>query len=200
MNHRYLPGLPTARDDWRLMGTTARLVLAGPRYGLLAVVTALAGLSLFVLSLNLPLVFDVVLGGSLPVDRRLAILLNLYPVASATAFGPGESAVLLATAGLIGVNVSLATYHLLEQLGDARAGTGSAAGVVLGTLGAGCAACGSAVLAGLLSLFGVAGGLAVLPLEGLEFAVAALVVLVLSWYWLADGMRGGMVRGCPVEP
>ena len=43
--------LPTRRSDWRLMGRTARLVLGGPGYALLALVVALAGLSLFVLSL-----------------------------------------------------------------------------------------------------------------------------------------------------
>jgi len=74
------------------------------------------------------------------------------------------------------------------------------AGVVLGVLGAGCAACGSTVLVGLLSLLGVSVSLVALPLEGLEFALGAVVVLVLSIYWLADGMRGGRVRGCPVDP
>lgn len=73
---------------------------------------------------------------------------------------------------------------------------------VAGTVGvasfAGCAACGSAVLAGLLSLFGVAGAGTLLPLDGLEFSLLALVALVLSIYWVAEGMRGGEIRGCPV--
>jgi len=38
------------------------------------------------------------------------------------------------------------------------------------------------------------------PLDGLEFALLALVVVTLSIYWLADGMHGGMVGGCPVDP
>jgi FtsH-binding integral membrane protein len=70
---------------------------------------------------------------------------------------------------------------------------------VLGTLGAGCAACGSAVLLGLLSLVGVSTTLLFLPLDGLEFALGAVVVLTLSIYWLADGMRGGEINGCPVD-
>jgi hypothetical protein len=48
-------------------------------------------------------------------------------------------------------------------------------------------------------LFGVGSSLLFLPLDGLEFALAALVVLTLSIHWLADGMRGGEVAGCPVE-
>ncbi|ELZ33738.1 hypothetical protein C472_14077 [Halorubrum tebenquichense DSM 14210] len=73
------------------------------------------------------------------------------------------------------------------------------AGVVLGMLGAGCASCGSAVLLGLLSLLSVSTSLLFLPLDGLEFALGVLVVLTLSIYWLADGMPGGEINGCPVD-
>jgi hypothetical protein len=52
---------------------------------------------------------------------------------------------------------------------------------------------------GLLSLIGGAGLVTLLPLEGLEFGLLAAGVLVLSTYWLADGMRGGQIRGCPVD-
>jgi len=72
--------------------------------------------------------------------------------------------------------------------------------VILGALGAGCAACGSAVLAGVLSLVGASGLALLLPLDGVEFAALASVALVLSMYWLADGMRGGSIDGCPVDP
>jgi FtsH-binding integral membrane protein len=71
--------------------------------------------------------------------------------------------------------------------------------MVLGTLGAGCAACGSAVMVGLLSLVGVSTSVLFLPLDGLEFALGAVVVLALSIYWLSDGMRGGEINGCPVD-
>ncbi|EMA52000.1 hypothetical protein C448_00255 [Halococcus morrhuae DSM 1307] len=54
------------------------------------------------------------------------------------------------------------------------------------------------MLAGVLSLFGVTASLTVLPFEGLEFAALALVALVLSLFWLARGMRGGEINGCPV--
>ncbi|MFC6724776.1 hypothetical protein ACFQE1_10400 [Halobium palmae] len=49
------------------------------------------------------------------------------------------------------------------------------------------------------SLFGASGLLLLLPLEGLEFSLLAGVALVLSMYWIADGMRGGEVNGCPVD-
>ena len=93
----------------------------------------------------------------------------------------------------------MVAYHVREHGLSARGGGGSAAGVVLGALGAGCAACGSAVLAGVLSLVGASGLALFLPLDGAEFAVLASVALLLSMYWLAEGMRGGVIGGCPVD-
>jgi hypothetical protein len=191
---RSLPGLPTGRADWRLMARTARLVLGGPGYAALALVASVAALSLFVLSLNLPLV-EFALVSDLALGSRLTILVGLYPFLG-PGFGVVQGVLLLAVAALTGVDVAMAVYHVREH--DLSAATGSGlVGVVLGTLGAGCAACGSAVLAGVLALFGV-GTLTVLPLDGLEFALLGLVAVLLSIHWLADGMRGGEIRGCPV--
>jgi hypothetical protein len=193
-----MTGLPTAVSDWRLMARTARLVVLSPVYALLAVLTAFSALTLFVTSLNFPLVNDLVLGGPLPLADRLTVVLELYPFVG-TFFDPLQGVLLLGVAALTGVDVAMAVYHFREHGVSVQEGGASAAGVVLGTLGAGCAACGSAVLIGLLSLLGVSTSLLFLPLDGLEFAVGGIVVLTLSIYWLADGMRGGEVNGCPVD-
>lgn len=191
------PRLPTQRRDWRLLARTVWLVLTIPAYAALALVVALGTLSVFVVSQNLPLA-SFALTGPLPLDARLTILLELYPFVG-TVYGPLTGLALLAVATLTGVNVALVAYHVREHgLAVERSG-GSAVGVVLGVLGAGCAACGSAILAGVLSLVGATSLLTLLPLEGLEFSLLAAVVLVLSTYWLADGMRGGEIRGCPVD-
>jgi hypothetical protein len=188
--------LPTRARDWRLMARTTRLVVTIPAYATLGAVAAVAGLTLFVLSQNLPLV-EFLLTGSLSLGDRLTILAQQYPFVG-TNYGPLQGALLLVTALLVGVNVAMVVYHLREHALSAAEGSTSVAGLVLGTLGAGCAACGSAVLAGLFSLFGATASLTFLPLEGLEFALLALVALVLSIYWLARGMRGGEINGCPV--
>ncbi|QAU13916.1 hypothetical protein EKH57_14985 [Halorubrum sp. BOL3-1] len=190
--------LPTGREDLRLMGRTARLVLTLPVYAAVAVLAAVLSLTAFVVSLNVPLVTDVVVGGSLPLGSRLTILTELYPFVG-TSFGPAQGGLLVVVALATGLDIAMATYHFREHGLDLQQGGAGAAGVVLGTLGAGCAACGSAVLLGLLSLLGVSTSLLFLPLDGLEFALGALVVLTLSIYWLADGMRGGEINGCPVE-
>ncbi|MCJ0619714.1 hypothetical protein JZX76_09385 [Haloarcula hispanica] len=190
--------LPTTRGDWRLMGRTVRLVLTLPVYAAVAVIAAVVSLTLFVVSLNVPLVLDLVVGGSLPLASRLRVLGELYPFVG-TSFNPAQGILLVVVAALTGIDIGLVTYHFREHGLDLQQGGAGVAGVVLGTLGAGCAACGSAVLLGLLSLLGVSTSLLFLPLDGLEFALLALAVLTLSIYWLAEGMRGGEINGCPVD-
>lgn len=189
--------LPTGVADWRLMGRTARLVLSLPAYAALAAAYASLALTLFVFSRNLSVLWRVVLFGDLPLDARAGVFLAMYP-GLGSAYTLAATVVLLGTAALVGVDLSMVTYHVREHGAALRDGSGGAAGAVLGTLGAGCASCGSAVLAGLLSAVGATGLLAALPLDGLEFAVPAVGALLLSVFWVADGMRGGDVAGCPV--
>lgn len=190
--------LPTRRRDWRLMARTIWLVLGIPAYAAFAVVAALAGLSLFVLTQNLALVGDVVIGGSLPLSNRIAILVGLYPFLG-TSFSVEAGVATLVVAALLGIDLGLVAYHVRVHGLSVESGGGSAIGAFLGMLGAGCAACGPAVLVGLLTLFGAAGALTLLPFEGLELTGLAALALVLSIFWIADGMRGGMIRGCPVD-
>jgi hypothetical protein len=190
--------LPIRPADWRLMGRTVRLVLGLPDYAVFALVAALVGLTVFVVSQNLALVGDVVLGGALPLENRIAVLLGLYPFLG-TSFSLVQGLALLVIAALLGIDLAMVAYHVREHGLTIESGGGSAVGALLGTLGAGCAACGPAVLVGLLSLFGAAGALTLLPFEGLELTALAAIALLLSIYWLAEGMRGGMIRGCPVD-
>ena len=193
---RLRPRLPTRADDWRLMGRTARLVLGLPAYAAIAVLTAVAALSVFVLGQNVTLA-EFALTVPIGLEDRAAILLGLYPFLG-TNYSFLAEVLLVMVAALSGVDVAMVIYHFREHGVGVKEGSGSTVGVVLGALGAGCAACGSAVLAGLFSLFGVAGAATLLPLDGIEFSILAVVALVLSIYWVADGMRGGEIRGCPI--
>jgi len=190
--------LPTTRRDWHLMGRIIKLVLTIPRYAIIAVIAAVAALTLFVLSLNIQLVTDLIISGALPLTDRMMILIELYPFIG-TSFGLLSGALLSTVSALTGVNVAMAGYHIREHELTVAGSGASMLGIVFGTLGAGCAACGSAVLLGILGLFGISTSLLFLPLDGLEFAILALIVITLSIYWLADGMRGGMVNGCPID-
>ena len=190
--------LPTRREDIRLIGRTMRLVLSIPAYAVFAVLAAVTSLTLFSLSQNLTLTADLIVGGSLPLADRLLIVVEQYPFVG-TNYSPVDGAALLLVVSLVGANLALVVYHLREHNLSAAGGGGSLLGVALGVLGAGCAACGSAILLGVLSLFGASGLVLLLPLGGLELSILAVVALLLSTYWLADGMRGGEIRGCPVD-
>jgi len=173
-------------------------VLTLPTYALIAVIAGVISLTAFVVSLNVPVFMDLVVGGTLPLSSRLAIVGELYPFVG-TNFTVVQGLLLVVVALLTGTDIAMVTYHFREHGFDIQQGGAGAAGMVLGTLGAGCAACGSAVMVGLLSLVGVSASVLFLPLGGLEFALGAVVVLTLSIYWLADGMRGGEINGCPVD-
>jgi hypothetical protein len=189
--------LPTRRRDWRLMGRTVRLVLTIPAYAALALVASFLTLSVFSFSQNPDLAWFA-LSKPISVGRKVTILEGLYPF-TGTVFSLEVSAMLVAIAALAGANVSMVTYHLFRHGLSAKTSGGSVVGVILGILGAGCAACGTVLLAGILSLFGATGLLTLLPLDGLEFSLLAGIALVLSTYWIADGMRGGEVNGCPID-
>lgn len=190
--------LPTRRRDWRLMGRTIRLVLSLPTYAVLAVVAAIAALSTFVLSQNPQFVSAVVIYGNADRLTRFRALLGLYP-GFGSAYSIPVAVVLVSVSVLVGINIAMLVYHVREHDLGAREGTGSAAGVALGIVGAGCAACGSAILGGVLTLVGAGAALTLLPLHGLEFALLAFVAVLFSLFWIAQGMRGGEVAGCPVE-
>lgn len=199
--NRLRPSLPTGTEDVRLVTRTIRLVLGLPRYAVLALLSAVVALSVFVLGQNIALA-EFALTSDIGVGDKATILFGLYPFLG-TNYSLLAEVLLVVVATLTGVNISMVVYHFREHGvgsgGDgATTGGSGAIGVVLGALGAGCAACGSAILAGLLSLFGVAGAGTLLPLDGLEFSLLALVALLLSIYWVADGMRGGEIRGCPI--
>jgi len=58
-------------------------------------------------------------------------------------------------------------------------------GIFGGAFGAACSACNTA----LIGLLGVSGGLAVFPLQGLEFSILALVLIAFSLYFVSKSMR-----------
>lgn len=190
--------LPTGRQDLQLVGRTIRLVLTIPTYAVIGISTAWASLTMFVLSQNRTLVSDLLIGGSLPLWDRLIILREQYPFLG-TNYSTLGGIALLAVAVLSGINIALVVYHIREHNLSASGSGGSIVGITLGLLGAGCAACGSAILLGVLSLFGASGLLLVLPLHGLELSMLAVVALLLSMYWVAEGMRGGEIQGCPID-
>lgn len=199
MNVRqHISTLPSSTGDWRLIVQTARLVLSIPRYAVLALVSAVVGLSLFVVSLNLPVV-QLALTGTLPSSARVAIIVRLFPFVG-TGVAPLQDGLLLVVAAVSGVDIAVVTYTRRRPDGFQSSGGETAAGGGLRALVLGIAAWGTGLLVSVLWVFGVTDVWLRLPLGGLEFVVLALVALLLSIHWVAAGMHGSRVTNRPVDP
>ena len=190
--------LPTDSDDWTRMGSQTARVLRRPRWLLIAVVSALLALALFVAVTSPVYVRTVVVGGHLSPLERLRAFVAVFPFV-----GAGDDlvrqSILVGVACVTGVNVAMVGYHLTRDRTTLSGSSGSFLGVVLGTLGAGCASCGIAIAGGIFSLLGGPVGLSILPFGGIELLFAALLATVLSLHWLVEGMRANDVEGCPVD-
>ena len=84
-----------------------------------------------------------------------------------------------------GINLSLIALRTKRTgvfLG--RPGILSFFGSLAGAFAASCSACSTA----LISLLGVTGGLAILPFGGLEISLLALVILLISFYYIAKSL------------
>lgn len=88
----------------------------------------------------------------------------------------------VAIAVLFGTNTSMIVYVLTRKRA-ARLGQNiavSSGGMASGALGIGCAACGSLVFGAALPFVGAAGALAMLPLQGEEFGILGVALLLVS--------------------
>lgn len=190
--------LPTKKEDFYLIFVTIRLVLSIPKYLFLSLIIAFLSLTIFTVSQNLDFFFNSILGGFLPLENRLILFLELFPLIGAF-YNISTGILLILLSVFIGINISLVVYHIFEHEFSASSGSVSLLGIVFGFLGAGCAACGSVLLLGILSLFGATSLILLLPFHGIEVSFIAFIALFLSTYWIADGMREGEIAGCPID-
>ena len=177
--------VPTDREELLRFAQTTTRVLARPGYALVAALVGSAALTAFVASQNQNLFLTVVVFGEAAAPARLSFLLDLYPLVGPQ-YGTVRGGLLVLTSGLVGANVALATDRVRELGLVAREGWVGAGSVLVGALGAGCAACGSAAAGALLSTVGVTASVAVLPLDGAEFLLVAIGGLTVSLYSLTD--------------
>lgn len=115
---------------------------------------------------------------------RLAGLLLIHPGARADG---GTLWMVYVLALLLAVSLTLNVYAVRE-LRMEKSWFGQAGGVLLGTLGFGCAACGTFVLSGFLSTAATAALVSALPFQGKEFLAAGILLLGLSVYRTAKSI------------
>lgn len=156
-------------------------VFAHNSYITLASVLSLLAFVFAVWLPNIGLITDIFATSSAPFAAKLKIALSLLG-GIGTNFSTLSASYTIAIAVLFGIIVAMIVYLVKKkraQLGGGTLATGLG-GTLSGIFGIGCAACGSFLLMTILSAFGVAGALALLPLKGGELGVVSVALLLMS--------------------
>lgn len=162
-----------------LIKNTFVTIFTRPKYLAISFFVSLIIFFLFIIVNNLPSLTSVVkiqASPSLILDVLLNAVTNIYYVSGIIPF-----AAILFVSVLSGIAISIFIYQI--DIAKSIVGKGNLmgfGGIFSGSLSAGCSACSTT----LISMLGVAGGLAVFPLKGLEISLLSIVVLTLSIYFL----------------
>ncbi|MFQ5620411.1 MAG: hypothetical protein ACE5FT_01050 [Candidatus Nanoarchaeia archaeon] len=161
--------------DLSIQKAALKRVFSKPNYTILAAFIALVLFMLTSVMVNLPLLWTTKSNGIVYLTKLIGSLM----VGSFNAFGTLNSITQGVISILIGVSVSMVVFKIqaLSHL-DPKSSSLSAGGILAALLSMGCASCGM----GVLSLLGIAGGLAVLPFRGLEIWIAGMLMLVFAIY------------------
>lgn len=171
-------------------------VFRKPAYVILALVVSASAFAIAVWLPNLRLVAGIVSSPDVPLSSKFELPFSLLG-SIATNFTLLSASYTIAIAVLFGVYVAMAIYFLkrrIKEVGQGGIATGFF-GITSGVLGVGCAACGSFLLTGLLSLIGAGGALALLPLQGSELGIIGVILLATAVYAMAKQITDPAV--CP---
>ena len=88
---------------------------------------------------------------------------------------------------LTGINTAMIIYRkkMTGSLGFKKGTSSTACGTIAGAVASGCPVC----TMPLLGIFGLAGTLALFPMQGLELKIAAVAILVISLYFTSKNVR-----------
>ena len=100
-----------------------------------------------------------------------------------TNFHTTSMIVTLLVIALFGINVAMVSYYLKCKVALDRSAGAGLAGTVFGMMGVGCASCGSVLITTFFGAAFTASVVGVLPLRGLEFGLAGVLLLVTSIYF-----------------
>lgn len=169
-----------------------RLVFKNQEYlGLAAVVSAVV----FVLATwlpNLQLLWFVWSDASVALADKIILPIRLLGSIT-TNFTTISASYTVLIALLAGINVSLAVYLMRTRALSGGSALAGLSGIFTGTLGVGCAACGSVLLMSVVGTTAGIGLLGVLPLQGSEFGLIGVALLGYSTYLLAKQIRTPLV-------
>ena len=115
-----------------------------------------------------------------------------------TNFTLASQIMIVLVALLSGINIAMLTFYFKRRMAVSGAAGASGFGLIIGTLGVGCSACGSVILSSLIGITSASALISVLPLHGVEFGLASIALIGLSTYWLAKKISSPEI--CEVKP
>lgn len=160
-------------------------VFSRPAYIALALVAGMSVL-LFVLWFpNLGLIASVIASPDATLVEKINLPISLLGSIS-TNFSFFSASYTVAVSLLFGVYSALMVYFLRRRIEVTNGGAVTGIlGIASGVIGIGCAACGSIAASTILSLIGVSGVVALLPLGGSEFGIIGIVLFLVAIRTLA---------------
>lgn len=153
-------------------------ILRSKQFIIPTVIVAVVYILLITYLTNLALTQDTILG-HYPIAYKWNILKGLLQglTTSMTSF---SLVLLILTAVLIGTNLTLVALHLKAMRSSGKLHVFVGGSSLLAIVGSGCAACGLPILA----LLGLSGSLIYLPWHGTELSIIAVILLLITFYFI----------------
>lgn len=169
-----------------------KTVFKNPSYTLIALVIATTILIFAIWLPNLGFVLDVIQSSTYSIGSKFNILWS-----SLGAFKTNftlETQVLTVTVALLtGMNMAVLVFYLKKRTALERSVGTSTLGTVVGLLGVGCASCGSVILSSIFGLSATASFIGFFPLNGAEFGIIGILLLLFSTYTLLKKVEAPLV-------
>jgi hypothetical protein len=162
-------------------------VFSYPSYLLIAFISALVGLGTALWSLNLELLSFVLFESGVDTGLKIEFFFSIYQ-SLFSEVGSLQSLLLAIFGVLFGINIAVLIFVLkrrLKQQKSMKGGGGSMFGLVLATIGGGCAACGTSILAPLFATLGIT-SLPFIRNLGLAAATLGIVIIFYSLVKLSE--------------
>lgn len=151
---------------------------------------------------NLGLVRKVLGSSSLTIFRKSKFVVSLFGGLQSS-LRPFAAFTIVGVAFLFAINLAMLVYVIQrnrkssQRLRGGKSIFSSVGGVIAGVFGVGCAVCGSLIITPILTFFGAAGFLSILPFRGSEFGLVAMVLILFSMYLLAKKINNPLI--CPAD-
>ena len=143
---------------------------------------------------NLSLIVNIMGHSGIPFSQKIDLPISLLG-SIATNFTLLSASYTIIIAILFGINLAMIIYFLRHRITDVKQ-SGIATGffgLTSGVVGMGCAACGSLFLTSALSFFGASWTLSFLPLNGGEFGILGIILLMISLHAIAKQIQNPSV-------